>query len=405
MHLTAEEQAILQGEAGPGQRKAMEIVVALGKIYGAERLIPIRHAHVAGVSYRNLGEAGLEFLREWAGQGARVSVPTTLNPAGLDLCNWRELGFPEDFARQQGAVNDAFEQLGVLPTYSCTPYLVGYRPQPGDHLAWAESSAVVFANSVAGARTNREGGPGALAAAIVGKTAAYGLHLDHNRLASVAIEVKCPVERETDFALLGFLVGKRVGMRIAYITGVDPTRATPAALRAMSAALAAGGAVALFHMEGVTPEALAGSVIAPDAQTMVVESLDEGRYMLDDSPIDIDLVWLGCPHASLKQIEEVVRLLDGRRVKSALWITTAHQIRDAARDSGLLDALEASGGQIVSNTCVVVAPVAAMGFRSVATNSRKGAFYTPMQAGLVTRFGTLEQLIETALTGRWRGYR
>jgi predicted aconitase len=405
MHLTAEEQAILQGEAGPGRRKAMEIVVALGKIYAAERLIPIKHAHVAGVSYRNLGEAGLEFLREWAGQGARVSVPTTLNPAGLDLHNWRELGFPKDFARQQQAVNDAFEQLGVLPTYSCTPYLVGYRPRLGDHLAWAESSAVVFANSVAGARTNREGGPGALAAAIVGKTAAYGLHLDHNRLASVVIEVKCQVESETDFALLGFLIGKRVGMRVAYITGVDPTRATPAALRAMSAALAAGGAVALFHMEGVTPEALAGPVIAPDAQTISVESLDEGRYMLDDSPTDIDLVWIGCPHASLEQIEEVVQLLDGRRVKSALWITTAHQIRDAARDSGLLAALETSGGRIVSNTCVVVAPVAAMGFRSVATNSRKGAFYTPMHAGLVTRFGTLEQLIETALTGQWRGYR
>ncbi|RLC61657.1 MAG: hypothetical protein DRI80_08215, partial [Chloroflexota bacterium] len=155
MKLSAEEQAMLAGDSGPGVRKAMEIVVTLGRIYGARRLVPVGSVQVAGVSYRNLGEAGLEFLREWAGQGARVRVPTTLNPAGMDLHAWRELGFSETFAHRQLAVIEAYRRLGVRTTCTCTPYLVGNVPRRGEHIAWAESSAVSYANSVLGARTNR----------------------------------------------------------------------------------------------------------------------------------------------------------------------------------------------------------------------------------------------------------
>ncbi len=174
MRLSTEEQGMLAGEMGPGVQKAIEIVVALGKIYGADELAPVESVQVAGVSYKNLGPAGLDFLREWAEQGGKVRVPTFLNPAGMDLRRWRELNFAEDFARPQLQVVEAFATMGIKPTCTCTPYFIGQVPAMGAHLAWAESSAVSFANSALGARTNREGGPSALAAAISGRVARYG---------------------------------------------------------------------------------------------------------------------------------------------------------------------------------------------------------------------------------------
>jgi predicted aconitase len=243
LRLSTAEQAMLSGELGPGVRKAMEIVVALGRIYGARRLVEVGSVQVAGVSYRNLGEAGLEFLSDWADQGVQVRVPTTLNPAGMDLRAWREMGFSETFAQRQLAVIEAFERFGVRTTCTCTPYLVGNVPRPGEHVAWAESSAVSYANSVLGARTNREGGPSALAAAITGRTAAYGLHLDEDRRATLRVDVQCPVCTISDYGALGYLVGKAAGNRVPYFVGLE--NAQPDRLKALGAAMAASGAVAL----------------------------------------------------------------------------------------------------------------------------------------------------------------
>ncbi|MBC7249247.1 MAG: aconitase X catalytic domain-containing protein, partial [Anaerolineae bacterium] len=244
MHLTQKEQAMLAGEQGPAIQKAMEIIVALGKIYGATTLVPVTSVQVAGVSYKNLGQAGLDFLREWAAEGAKVRVPTTLNPAGMDLQAWRELGIPEDFARQQKAVIEAYRAMGISPTCSCTPYLVGNVPGFGEHVAWAESSAVSFANSVLGARTNREGGPSALAAAITGRTAAYGLHLEANRLAHYLVDVRCPLRSEADFGALGYLIGQKVRNAVPYLT-LPSFQPSPLPLKTLGAAMAASGAVAL----------------------------------------------------------------------------------------------------------------------------------------------------------------
>jgi predicted aconitase len=445
MHLTPEEKAMLAGDFGPGIKKAMEIIVALGKIYGAQELVPVRSVQVAGVSYKNLGDAGLEFLREWAGQGVQVRVPTTLNPAGMDLARWRELGISEEFARQQMAVIEVFEAMGIVPSCSCTPYLTGNLPAFGQHIAWSESSAVSFANSVLGARTNREGGPSALAAAITGRTARYGLHLDENRRATHVIEVRCPVASEADFGALGYLVGRRVGNGVPYFEGlgesqvalagrqtsaslrrersVEPSSGSDAdlslralrrdlpelgdrgqgTLKALGAAMAASGAVALYHVEGVTPEALAGGVVVAEAEAVVVDSLDEG-YAALNSPVDqIDLVSIGCPHASLVEIEEVARWLEGKRVKARLWITTARETRERAQEKGLVERIEAAGGRVVADTCLVVAPIEELGLRSMATNSAKAAFYAPTHSGLEVRFGRLEQCLEAAVTGRWPG--
>jgi len=405
MRLTDEERAMLEGAQGEGVRKAMEIVVALGTIYGAQDLAPVSHVQVSGVSYKNLGDAGLEFLREWAAQGARVRVPTTLNPAGMDLRHWRELGFPADFAAQQQAVLDAFTAMGIETTCTCTPYLVGYAPRRGDHIAWGESSAIAYANSVLGARTNREGGPGALAAAIVGRTARYGLHLDENRVPQFLVNVRCPIRDTSDWGALGYIVGNRVANGVPYLLGLDPAACDVVSLKALGAAMAASGAVALYHIEGVTPESNLGFQIS-NLKEMLVESLDEG-YTALNGPVSgyrptIDLVWIGCPHASLDEIELIADRLERRRVRAALWITAAHQVRDKAEARGLLARIEASGGRIVSDTCLVVAPVEALGFTSMATNSGKGAFYGPSHARVATHFGTLEQCLEAAVRGEWQ---
>ena len=405
MHLSSEEQAMLDGQMGAGVQKAMEIVTALGRIYGAERLVPVTSVQVAGVSYRNLGDAGLEFLSEWAAQGARVCVPTTLNPAGMDLTQWRELGFDPDFARRQQAVVEAFARMGVTTTCTCTPYLIGNRPKLGDHLAWAESSAVSFANSVLGARTNREGGPSALAAAITGRTAAYGMHLDRQRQATLRVEVHCPVVSFSDFGALGYLVGKVAQNRVPYFLGLEAI--TEGQLKALGAAMAASGAVALYHVDGVTPEVRSSAqVLADEMEDLVIRDLAAGYDALTQIPEPriqtIDLVWIGCPHASLAEVERVVDLLAGRKVRSELWITTARGVRDQAADRGLVAAVEACGGQVVADTCVVVAPVHELGFCSMATPSGKGAFYGPGHAGLAVRYGTLEQCIQAAVEGQWQ---
>jgi predicted aconitase len=399
---------------GPGVRKAMEIVAALGRIYGAERLVPVVSVQVAGVSYKNLGDAGLEFLAEWAAQGARVRVPTTLNPAGMDLLRWRALGFDARFAERQQAVVAAFARMGVTPTCTCTPYLIGNRPGRGEHVAWAESSAVSFANSVLGARTNREGGPSALAAAITGRTAAYGLHLDENRRATLRVEVRCAVHSSADFGALGYLVGRAARNRVPFFLGLEVSGEDQ--LKALGAAMAASGAVGLYHVEGVTPEAIArADVLATDAEPLTVADLAQGYAALSQvaggAPLEpppasgpgqaIDLVWIGCPHASLAEIEQVVALLAGRRVRSALWITVARDVREQAAQRGLLAAVEASGGQVVADTCVVVAPMRELGFRSMATPSGKGAYYGPSHAGLTVHYGSLEACIEAAVEGRW----
>jgi predicted aconitase len=199
MKLTIEEQHMLYGVHGRATQKAMEILVALGTIYGAERMVPVTSVQIAGVSYDNLGEAGLHWLSEMADGGGKTRVLTTLNPAGMDIENWPALGISEDFARQQLRVIDAFARMNVVTTCSCTPYLIGNSPHFGQHIAWSESSAVCYANSIIGARSNREGGPSALAAALTGVTPEYGMHLTENRCPDLTIHVEATLPGNNDF--------------------------------------------------------------------------------------------------------------------------------------------------------------------------------------------------------------
>jgi len=390
MQLTREEQGMRTGAEGPAD------------VYAAEGLVRVSSAQIAGVSYKNLGDAGLQFLQDWAAQGARVRVPAFMNPAGMDLERWREMGISPQFARQQHRVVEALTSMGVSLTCTCTPYLVATVPRAGQHLAWSESSAVSYANSVLGARSNREGGPSALAAAITGRTAAYGLHLTENRAATHVVEVQCPVRSEADFGALGYWVGQQVGDGVPYfrLQNLSPKPAQEH-LMALGAAMAASGAVALYHIEGATPEAMS----LPQAKTLPtvnVHDLKEG-YIALNSPLDeIDFVSLGCPHSTLAEVERVAGMLDGKRVQAALWVTTSRHVRSLAEQRGWVATIEASGAKVFADTCLVVAPMEEMGFTAMATNSAKAAFYSPSHSTLKRRFGTMEQCVEAALTGRWQ---
>lgn len=393
LNLTSEEKEMLEGKHGNATRKAMEIITTLGEIYGAKRLIPVSSVQIAGVSYHNLGEAGLEYLSELAVDG-RTRVLTTLNPAGMDLVEWKKHGISEDFAENQQRVVDAFAKMGVITTCTCTPYLIGNLPHYGEHIAWAESSAVCFANSVIGALTNREGGPSALATALTGKTAEYGFHLQENRTAQVKYEIKAKLSNTDDFGLLGEVIGNRTGKKIPYIVGID--HATTEELKSFCASVATYGGVALFHMEGITPNR---SPVPDETEIVTKDDLDTARAELDDEEADIDFISVGCPHASIKEIAEIAKLLDGKKVGKGktVWITTAKPTKDIAKKMGYYDIIEEAGAFLVADACCAVAPLEGR-FKGLMTDSAKACYYARGKNKFKTEINTIEKCIEEAIS-------
>ena len=393
MFLTKEEQEMCDGEYGETIRKSMDILVALGDIYGASGLVDITSAQVSGVSYKTIGDAGLEYLQDLARDGSgKATINASLNPPGTDLDNWEELGFPRDFAIKQNEIVDAYADLGISKTCTCTPYLVGNVPRFRDHVSWSESSAVAYVNSVIGARTNREGGPAALAAAIVGKTPLYGFHLDENRKANLVVNVTTEL-KGADFGALGYIIGKVVGGGVPYFK----LQNTPDNnnLKTLGAALASSGSVALYHMENGTPEyELAGEADVEDIMFISEKEIAETRESLTTTDKEIDLVCLGCPHASLEEIKEVAAVVQGKTIKNKLWICTSVSVKATADRMGYTQIIESAGGNVVCDTCMVVAPIEDMGFEVIGVNSAKAANYVPSMCGLDVVYDDVENLIQ-----------
>lgn len=409
MQLSAEEQAMLDGIQGPATQKAMEILIALGTIYGAERLIPVTSIQVAGVSYDNLGEAGLLFLSNLADGGGKAHVLTTLNPAGMDIENWESLGIPPDFAQKQVQVIQAFARMEILTTCTCTPYLAGNLPHFGEHISWSESSAVCFANSVIGARTNREGGPSALAASLTGRTPDYGMHQSINRKPTLTVLVDDWENVLTDpsndggsntfmFGVLGKAIGtyleKMSNKPVVYLRGIES--ATLEELKSFSASIATYGGAALFHMEGITPES---ACFHPPEDQIVIAShdLDISMQSLKDvQPVEVDFVSLGCPHLSIKEIARIAELVRGKRVIKEFWITTSRQTKQLADQMGYSREIEASGAKIAADTCCVVAPIKGR-FHALATDSAKACYYAASKNNFKVVIQSFDQAVLTAL--------
>lgn len=384
MFLTREEEAMLAGEKGEGTRTAMELLVALGDIYEAKRLVPIASAHLSGVSYKTIGEGGIGFLESLA-KDAKVCVPTTLNPAGMDRQKWREMGISPRFADRQQYIIECYGKLGVNTDCSCTPYLGTNVPRKGQTLAWAESSALSYANSVVGARTNREGGPGALAAAVIGRTPEYGLHLSENRVPTVVVDVEL---EDVDYSLLGHAAGSAVGSRVPYFRGIRPTTDQ---LKTMAAAMAAAGSVALFHVEGATPEADPQSIRGLEHIHIGKGELEAARNKLDTGK-DPELIALGCPHLSAEEIRDLASRLKGRKRRgdAEVWFCTSRCT--ASKCPRELEVLSRFG-QVVCDTCMIVTPIEER-FRTTATNSGKACSYLPNLCSQKVVYRTTQGLLE-----------
>ena len=385
MILDADDERILAGEEGETRQKMLELIVALGKVFGAERLVPIKSAQVSGASYKTIGKYGLEWLDSL---DAKAVVPAVLNPIGMARGRWEEMGIDPAFAQNQQKVVAAYERLGITLECTCTPYYL-YETRYGDHLSWSESSAVSYANSVLGARTNREGGPSALAAALVGKTACYGLHLAKNRVPQVVIDVRAETAGWgiAEYGALGYHAGKQVGNRIPFFRGICPE---PDQLKALGAAMAATGAVALYHVDGVTPDAQKNRYNVSGLETIPVEGKEIAGIFTD---IPVDAVALGCPHCSPAELAEIARLLTGKVVAKPLYIFAAQGVID--KNARLVDSIEKTGARVFADTCMVVSPVMEQ-YASVMVNSGKALAYVPNMCGGKARIGTLADCIAVA---------
>jgi hypothetical protein len=382
MLLDKDDERILAGEQGETLQKMLELLVALGKVFGAERLVPIKSAQVSGASYKTIGEYGLQWL---SSLDAKVVVPAVLNPIGMPRGRWQEMGVDPDFAQKQQAVVAAYERLGIGIECTCTPYYLR-ETDFGDHLAWSESSAVSYANSVIGARTNREGGPGALAAALVGKTPCYGLHLEQNRKPQLVVDVKADTKNWSiaDYGALGYHAGKLAGNRIPYITGIRPDKDQ---LKGLGAAMAATGAVALYHVAGITPEAVKTPFDLTGLDTIAVESA-EIRKLFKEIPVDA--VAVGCPHCSPAELEGIARLLKGKVVSMPFYVFASQGVID--NNLRTVDAIEKSGARVFADTCMVVSPVMEQ-YEAIMVNSGKALAYVPDMCAAVARIGTIEECV------------
>lgn len=413
MFLTDEETKMLNGDRGPAVRKAMEILVALGESFGAEHLIPVNNVHMAGSSVLVAEEAGTRFVEDIRKQGGKFVTRVTTNPTAVDPSQWREIGIPESDSTLQVRLTGAYAGMGANACNTCIPYLVGNMPRFGEHMAWGESSAVVFANSVCGARTNREGGPSALATALTGRTPAYGFHLKENRYGSFLINVETPMRDMTDYGTLGYFAGKIAGQDTPVFVGL-PTNPTLEDLKALSAALAASGAVSMFHAVGVTPEAPTmdaafGGRAPAKVLTYGVEERTQCENALNKEPSDhVDWILVGCPNASVQEMREVAEALEGKKVHKdvSLWVTTAGAMYAMAEQMGYVETIKKAGGVVVRETCPflarsrVIAPN--KGYKTLTTNSAKMAFYAPGQFGLPAHYGNLSRVMQAAINGVWR---
>ena len=369
---------MLEGERGEAKALAMKLLVAVGGIFNAERMIRVRSVHVSGVSYKTIGEAGLEFLEDLCRKGAEAMVKTTLNPAGTDLTEWRRMGIPRDFARKQLRIISVFNMMRMYATCTCIPYFVGNRPRFGESVAWAESSAISFANSVLGARTNREGGPTALASSITGRTPLYGLHLDENRRPTHVVKVQSELQSDLDFSLLGYSLGRRLGYCVPFITGIN-AKGKLDHLKSLGASMATSGAIALYHIDGTTPESL--SVRKRDLHSLERISLNNSELQSVKEELTSAErprhVCLGCPHCSLEELGMVAKLVSGKRLKRKLWCFTSRKTCKEADKRGYISPIVRAGGMIVRDTCMVVSPLEKMGVEQILTNSCKAAHYLP----------------------------
>lgn len=402
MRLTDADRSKLAGEQGEATRIAMELVIAAGEAMGAPALLDISGAHIDSCLYH--GIAGLDFALKLADGGGRVVVPTTLNVSSLDLLHPDLYRGDAPSAERSREQMRAYERMGCRPTWTCAPYQLTDRPSFGEQIAWGESNAIVFANSVLGARTNRYGDFLDICCALTGRAPATGLHTDEGRWATIRVDVDVSegwLDEELFYVGLGHLVGQRAGTSVAVISGLDG-RADEDRLRALGAAAASSGAVGMFHVAGVTPEAetleeaLGGR--APDRTIAVVEEdISFALAALGSTTKELGAVSVGTPHASAREIERLARLCEGRKSKVPFYVNTGRDV--LATTAVSVATAEDFGAIFVTDTCTYITPIIGEPHGAVMTNSGKWAYYAPGNLGVEVVMGSLADCVESAVRG------
>jgi predicted aconitase len=426
MQLTDDERAMLDGTQGAGKQKAMELLVRYAEALGAERFVNTNNvAGVPGSSnpflhnyYKLQGNGSYEAIFSLYDLDSDVIVPVP--KANAYTCHLQG-GMDPHLWKIQGMSREAFEHFredeaevashGIQLLKTCTPYLAGNVPVKGEHCAWMESSAVVFGNSVIGARTNTEGRESTSAAMLTGKIPDWGLHRDEYRRGTHRIEVEVPVESVLDWGMLGYFIGEAVQENIPVVTG---TLSQPNLIRHkhFGAAAASSGGVELYHIVGVTPEA--ATMEMAFGTRKLVETIKYGQAerrkvyeSLNSNGRDtkVDYVMLGCPHYSIEQMWEAARLLEGKKIRSgcSLWIFTSRSVKTAADDNGYTKTIQAAGGHVMTDTCSAVGRMMPDGTKVVALDSAKQVHYLPAIMGIEAWFGTTQDCVNAAITGRWNG--
>jgi len=403
------DRACLAGDLGPACQFAMSILVRMAEIYEAEELIDISRAHIDSSLYQ--GDATLEFAERLVSMDAKVSVPSTLNVSGVDEHGWREWSVPPDWAEKARRQMVAYESMGCEPIWTCTPYQTATKPEFGQQIAWGESNAVAYANSVLGARTEQYPDLLDICAAITGRVPAAGLHLTENRAGELLlrlVDVPEAVQDDDSFgAVLGHLMGKLSGTHVPVIEGITVEMGEDQ-LKSVAAGGCSSGCVTLFHIVGLTPEAptLEAAFHGREPLQTFEISLDDLREARRDLSTTegerLDIVVLGSPHFSLAEFRRLAPLLQGRRCHSELQflVTSNRTMVKLAREAGLLAPLEEFGGKITVDTCIITTPMLSDDVETLMTNSAKYAYYSPGLLDVEVAFGSLEDCVQSAIEGK-----
>lgn len=401
LDLTEDDRAMLDGRDGIAVALAMRITTAMAAQQGARELVDVVQGHIDGCIYAS--PANLTFAETMAEMGAKVRVPTTMNAISVDRANWQAQGVPPSFGDPAARLADAYVRMGCRPTFTCSPYLLDSAPKTGEAIAWAESNAVIFANTVLGARTAKHPDFLDLCIALTGRAPLSGVYLDEHRKARRVIDVDLPEGIDDAFwPLIGYLAGRAAPDRIPLLRGLAAARPTRDDLKALCAAFGTTSAAPMLHIEGVTPEADGAALPAADRVTITRADMVEVWTMFNEGPAEVELVAIGSPHASLSECAALADALAGRRCHADVAVIVTAGLDVMAEAGDTVARLRAGGVQVLPDLCwcSISEPVFPPKTRTLLTNSGKYAHYGPGLSGRTVRFGNLSDCIEAALTGR-----
>ena len=394
MYLSKEEEKILNGERGEAFRVALETIVKVGDVLNAEKLVEINWAHISGISYKNLGDSGLEFIEDMKNKGAKFNVFTTINPSAISISNYFNSKIPSEFLKKQKLIIEDLVFMGAKPLLSCIPYLYK-RPKYREQIAWGESNAVLYANSVFGAYTNREGGPIIIFEAISRRAPYIGLRVKKNREPTRRVIIDNNVfkylkERLLPFSLIGYSIGEQIKTGIPYILNSLPLKY----IKEILAGVGASSSIGLVYLHNISPEEeeIKGKAIRVPLIRIRLEDIKASEARINEEMENADAFFLGCPHLSPRELNELYNFLKGRRLKKKnLIVATSKWVYDL--NKSIVNELMSNGIRFIIGTCIVVAPLEYLGIKSIVTDSSKAAYYLSSQ-GLRVKLMSREKILE-----------